>query len=182
MVKLKDIAEIRTGIFLKSSPTGTIAYIQIKDLLLDSPEKTAALVEYKPKMEINMLKKGDLLFAGKGTTYLCTIFNLEMQAVASTTLYIIRLNSSVVSPEFLCWYINHPKVVTEIKASQIGSSTPLILKSTLENFEIPTPSQARQKQMIEISNLLERESHLQQTIIEKRNQIVNQILINELNK
>ena len=40
----------------------------------------------------------------------------------------------------------------------------------------------RQKQMIEISKLLERETYLQKTIIEKRNQIVNQILINELNK
>lgn len=180
-MKIKDIADIRSGVYLNTSPLGTVTYLQIKDLMPNSAQATA-MVDYKPKMENNLLKKGDVLFAGKGTTYLCTIFNQDIQAVASTTLYIIRLHSNVVSPEFLCWYLNRPQIANEIKASQIGSSTPLILKSTLENIEIPTPSKAKQTQMLEITKILERETYLQKAIIEKRNQIVNQILINEINK
>ena len=50
MKKLKDIAEIRSGIFLNASPTGKISYLQMKDIMMDSPEKISAMGEYKPKM------------------------------------------------------------------------------------------------------------------------------------
>ena len=182
MTKLKDIAEIRSGIFLNSSPTGTISYLQMKHIMMDSPEKISAMVEYKPRMESNMLRRGDLLFAGKGTTYLCKIFNLDIKAVASTTLYTIRLHSDSISSEYLCWYLNLPNIVNEIKASQIGSSTPLIHKSTLENIEIPIPDHNTQKKVVEISELQKQEAHLLDAIAEKRTNIINQLLINEINK
>lgn len=182
MVQLKDIAEIRSGVYLNGSPGRDVAYLQMKDLQMDSPEKIASFVEYNPKMKRNLLQKGDLLFAGKGTTYLCTLFNLDIQAVASTTLYVVRLQNDNVLPEYLCWYLNQPSIKSKILASQIGSSTPLILKSTLEELEIPVPDKAIQRKVMEISKLQERETYLINTLAEKRASIVNQLLINEINK
>ena len=86
-VKLKDIAELYSGVYLKGSPTGKIACLQVKDLLMSSPETTATYIEYIPKLENYLLKKGDLLFAGKGTTYLCVVFDFNFPAVPSTTLF-----------------------------------------------------------------------------------------------
>lgn len=182
MIRLKDIAEIRSGVYLNSPPGDEVAYMQMKDLTMDSPEKIASFVEYNPKMEKYLLQKGDLLFAGKGTTYLCTLFNLDIKAVASTTLYVIRVQSDKVLPEYICWYLNHPNIVSKIRASQIGSATPLIHKSTLEELEIPVPDIATQRKVMEISRLQERETYLINTLAEKRASIVNQLLINELNK
>ena len=181
-IKLGDIARILSGVYSKGNPTGEIACLQIKDLQMSSPETTAMRIEYAHKLDSYMLKKGDLLFAGKGTTYLCKVFNLDIPAVPSTTLYSIRLHSSIVSPEYLCWYLNHPRVVASIKTAQAGSGTPLIHKPTLENLEIIVPDQEMQRLIVELASLQNREKEILEAIAEKRIQITNQILINELKK
>lgn len=182
IIKLGDIARILSGVYIKGNPTGRIACLQIKDLQMDSPETTAMRIEYARKLDSYMLRKGDLLFAGKGTTYLCKVFNLDIPAVPSTTLYSIRLHSSIVSSEYLSWYLNHPRVVASIKTAQAGSGTPLIHKPTLENLEIIVPDQETQRLIVELSSLQNREKEILEAIAEKRIQITNQILINELKK
>lgn len=181
-IKLREITKVLSGIYIKGNPTGEIACLQVKDLLMSSPETTASRIEYTPKIGSYMLKKGDLLFAGKGTTYLCKVFNLDIPAVPSTTLYSIRLHSHIVSPEYLCWYLNHPSVVATFKTIQAGSGTPLIHKPALENLEIIIPNQETQRLIVELSSLQKREKEILEAIAEKRMQITNQILINELNK
>lgn len=180
--KLGEIAQVLSGVYVKGNPTGEIACLQVKDLLMSSPESTASRIEYTDKLENYILKKGDLIFAGKGTTYLCKVFDLDIPAVPSTTLYSIRLRSSMVSPEYLCWYLNHPRVVASIKTAQAGSGTPLIHKPTLENLEIIVPDQETQRLIVELSSLQNREKEILEAIAEKRMQVTNQILINELNK
>ena len=181
-VKLRDIADIFSGVYAKGTPTGEVACLQVKDLFMSSPETTAARIELIPKLYNCMLKKGDLLFAGKGATYLCEIFNFDIMAVPSTTLYAIRLRTNAVSSEYLHWYLNHPSVVATIKTAQAGSGTPLIHKPTLENLEVIIPDQETQSLIVELSFLQKREKEILETIAMKRTQITNQILINELNK
>ena len=181
-VKLKDIAELYSGVYLKGSPMGKIACLQVKDLLMSSPDTTATCIEYIPKLENYLLKKGDLLFAGKGTTYLCVVFDFNFPAVPSTTLYSIKLRSDIITPEYLCWYLNHPSVVAAIKTAQAGTGTPIIHKPTLENLEIIVPDHDTQRRIVELSSLQKREKEILETIAEKRMQITNQILINELKK
>ena len=181
-VRLHNIAELTSGIYLKGSPAGKIAYLQVKDLLMTSPETTATRIEYIPKLDNYLLKKGDLLFAGKGTTYLCKVFDLNILAVPSTTLYSIRLCSNIISPEYLCWYLNHPSIVAAVKTAQAGTGTPLIHKPTLENLEIIIPDHETQQRIVELSYLQNREKEILEAIAEKRMQVTNQILINELKK
>lgn len=182
-MKLKQLADIQSGIYLRNLPIKRgVAYLQVTDLMMSIPELTATKVEYTPKLEKYMLRKGDLLFAGKGVTHLCKVFDYDIPAVPSTTLYYIRLNSDVVSPQYLCWYLNHPKVVAAIKTVQVGSGTPLIHKSTLEDLEIIIPDKEMQQRIVVLSELQKREAILLKAIAEKRVQITNQILINELNK
>ena len=181
-VRLQEVAEILSGVYLKSSPNGEIACLQVKDLLMPSPETTATRIDYVPKLDNYMLKKGDILFAGKGTTYLCVVFDLDLPAVPSTTLYSIRLRSNNISPDYLCWYLNHPSVVAAIKTAQAGTGTPLIHKPTLENLEIIIPDQETQRLIVKLSTLQKREKEILETIAEKRMQVTNQILINELKK
>jgi restriction endonuclease S subunit len=180
--RLTELAKVSSGIFAKGSPSGHIAYLQVKDLLMPSPETTASRIENSPKLRNYILNKGDLLFAGKGVTYLCEIFDLDIPAVPSTTLYSIKLHSDKILPDYLCWYLNHPKTVAFIKASQAGTGTPLTHKATLENIEIIIPSKKEQQQIVELSTLQKREKELINTIAEKREQLTNQILINELYK
>lgn len=181
-VRLGEITNILSGIYIKGSPTGEIACLQVKDLLMSSPETTASRIERSPKLDSYMLRKGDILFAGKGTTYLCMMFDLDIPAVPSTTLYSIRLQSDMVSPEYLCWYLNHPSVVAAIKTMQAGSGTPLIHKPALENLEVIIPDKKTQRLIVDLSSMQKREKEILEVIAEKRMQITNQILINELKK
>ncbi len=181
-IKLRNIANVFSGVYAKGTPTGEVACLQVKDLFMSSPETTATRIELIPKLYNCILKKGDLLFAGKGATYLCEIFNFDIMAVPSTTLYAIRLRSNVVSPEYLRWYLNHPCVVATIKTAQAGSGTPLIHKPTLENLEVIVPDQRTQDLIVGLSFLQKREKEILEAIAMKRMQITNQILINELNK
>ena len=132
---LSEIAEVSSGVFLQTEPFGDVSYLQIKDLLSESPEKTASKVALSQKNERYLLKKGDLLFAGKGTTYLCKVFDLIIPAIASTTLYIIRLTSKDILPDYLCWYLNQPNVMAMMKAQQVGTGTPLIHKQVEEKSD-----------------------------------------------
>ncbi|MBO4431814.1 MAG: restriction endonuclease subunit S [Bacteroidaceae bacterium] len=182
-ISLKRIADIQSGVYIRNLPVKRgVAYLQVKDLMMPAPDLTATKVEYMPKLEKYMLQRGDLLFAGKGANHLCKVFDHDIPAIPSTTLYYIRLHSDVVSPQYLCWYLNHPKVVAAIKTVQVGSGTPLIHKPTLENLEIIIPDKETQQRIVALSELQKREEFLLKAIAEKRVQITNQILINELNK
>ena len=180
--KVSEIAEVVSGVYLQTAPYGEVAYLQIKDLLSESPEKTASKVILSPKNERYLLAKGDLLFAGKGTTYLCKVFDLDIPAIASTTLYIIRLTSKDILPDYLCWYLNQPSMMAMMKTQQVGTGTPLIHKQVVEDFEIPVPNTDSQRQIVELAKLQAREKELYQAIAKKRQLITNQLIMNKLNK
>lgn len=180
--RVSEIAEVASGVYLQASPYGEVAYLQIKDLLSESPEKTASKVTLSAKNERYLLAKGDLLFAGKGTTYLCKVFDLKFPAIVSTTLYIIRLTSKDILPDYLCWYLNQPSVMAAMKVQQVGTGTPLIRKQVVEDFEIPVPEIDTQRQIVELDKLQTREKELYQAIAEKRQLITNQLIMNKLNK
>ena len=179
---LSEIAEVFSGVYLQAEPYGDVSYLQIKDLFSESPEKTASKVTLSPKNERYLLAKDDLLFAGKGTTYLCKVFDLDIPSIASTTLYIIRLASKDILPDYLCWYLNQPSVMAVIKAQQVGTGTPLIHKQVVENFEVPIPDIDTQRQIVELAKLQTREKELYLAIAEKRQLITNQLIMNKLNK
>lgn len=180
--KIKNIAKILSGVYLRPSPSGKITYLQASDLQMSPSEKTTLKVDFVPKLSRYMLQQGDILFAGKGTKYLCQTFNLNIQAVPSTTLYIIRPDRKQVLPEYLCWFLNLPQTETTIKATQVGSSMPMIPKSALEELEVPVPDLATQSHILEIANLQQREQQLLSAIAEKRTQITNQILYKFINE
>lgn len=179
---IQEFAKIQSGVFLNTAPQGEIAYLQIKDLLADSPEKTASRIPYSPKLDKHLLQKSDLLFAGKGTSNLCRVVDFELPAIASTTFYIIRINDGGILPDYLCWYLSQPKTLATIKAGQVGTGTPLIRKQVLENLEIAIPDLKTQRQIVELAKLQTREKELHLAIADKRQLINNQLIMNKLNK
>lgn len=179
---LSEIAEVVSGVYLQTEPYGDVSYLQIKDLLSEAPEKTASKVVLSEKNERYLLAKGDLLFAGKGTTYLCKVFDLDIPAIASTTLYIIRLTSKGILPDYLCWYLNQPNVMAMMKTQQVGTGTPLIHKQVVEDFEIPVPDLETQQRIVELVKLQAKEKELYRAIAEKRQLITNQLIMNKLNQ
>ena len=104
----------------------------------------------------------------------------KKKAVASTSFFVIRLKTSAVLPDYLCWFLRQPSVITYFKTHQAGSATPLIHKPAVENLEIPVPSLEEQKTIVAIAHLSKREMELQLAIIEKKQSITQQLLMNKI--
>lgn len=177
---LKDLAEILSGIYAKMDPNGEIAYLQTKDCPNSVVTKYASRVLQTPKMQKNLLQDGDILFASKGVNYLSVVFREQEKAVASTSFFVIRLKSSLITPEYLSWFLRQPTTKTYFKINRAGSVTPLIHKPAVENLEVPVPTLEEQNIIVNIANLSQREKEIQQEIIEKKQIIVQQLLMNKI--
>lgn len=175
----KDIANIFSGIYERTDPNGDIIYLQTKDCSDSIVTKYASRVFLTPKAQKNLLQNNDILFACKGTNYLCLTYNQEEDAVASTSFFVIRVKSDKVLPEYLCWFLRQPATKNYFKTFQTGSATPLIRKQNVDELEINIPELHTQTLIVKIDKLSKREKHLQETIIKRKELIIKQLLMNK---
>lgn len=160
---LKNIATIQTGVFAKPIPSGEIVYLQAKYF----DENGELIGELYPdlnadgKIEKHLLKSGDVLFSAKGTKNFAACYETEnIPAVASTSFFVIRLQSKEILPGYLTWFLNHPDTQCLIKGKAIGTSIPSISKVVLEELEIAIPSIHKQELILQIHKLQNREKKL----------------------
>lgn len=178
-IKLKDIAEIFSGIYEKTDKGGNVVYLQTKDCGDTVATRNASYVFLNTKTRKNLLRQGDVLFACKGVNYICSIYRGKEKAVASTSFFVIRLKSDGLSPEYLCWFLRAPMTESYFKTFQVGSGTPLIRKQNVEELEIPVPSPYTQQLIVNIARLAQREKFLQETIIRRKQLVLQQLLMNK---
>lgn len=179
-IYLKEVAEVLSGVYEKTDPDGEITYLQTKDCTDTIVTRHASRVFQTSKMHKNLLHEGDILFTSKGVNYLSVVFREQEKAVASTSFFVIRLKSPIVTPEYLCWFLRQPSVEAYFKTYQVGSATPLIHKPAVENLEIPIPSLTEQNIIVKIADLSQREKELQHAIIEKKHIIMQRLLMNKI--
>lgn len=182
--KLKDIASILSGTYQKECPEGNVFYLQVKDFRSLHLENGTLkpTVQDTENLAKHILWDNDLLFAAKGTSNFCTLYNKEMgMAVASSAFFIIRVRSANILPEYICWYLNTPQIIGMLQTGAVGSSTPSITKPMLGEIEIPLPSVEIQQKIIACEHLKNREHELQLLLAEKKKRLIDQILINIIN-
>ena len=179
---ISHIANIQTGIFAKPISEGQIVYLQAKHFdengqLISSlhPDLKAENITDK-----HLLQHGDVLFAAKGTKNFAAWYEIKnLPAVASTSFFVIRLQENFqdkILPEFLVWFINHPRSQKILKAKAMGTSIVSISKSVLEELEIYIPDLQTQKTILKITHLRNSEKNLKQQIeILREKQIQQQI-------
>lgn len=180
---LKHITSIQTGVFAKPIQKGDVVYLQAKHFD-ESGELAETLypdLDLDSKIEKHLLKKGDVLFAAKGSKNFATWYeNEKIPAVASTSFFVIRLIDNNVLPGYLTWFLNHPDTQILLKGQARGSSIASISKAVLSELEIPVPSIQKQELILRIFKLRNMERNLRQQIenlreIEIQNSLINAI-------
>lgn len=179
-IHLKGLADVLSGVYEKPDPEGEVACLQTKDCADAVVVKLASRVRLTTRVQKNLLRPGDVLFAAKGVNYLSVVFREPDLAVASTSFFVIRPKSPAVTPEFLCWFLRHPSVMAYFKAHQAGSATPLIHKPAVENLVVPVPPLEQQQRIVELARLSRRARELQLQLIEKRETLMQQLLMNKI--
>ena len=180
---LKYITNIQTGVFAKPIQKGKIVYLQAKhfDANGEISETLYPDLELNSKLEKHLLKKGDVLFAAKGSKNFATWYNNnEMPAVASTSFFVIRLTDKNVLPGYLTWLLNHPGTQILLKKQARGSSIASISKAVLSELEISVPSIQKQKLILKIFKLRNREKKIKQQIEKLREKEIQNLLINAI--
>lgn len=178
-VKIKNIAIIRSGIYLKELPDGDAIYLQVKDfnesrLMYDHLKQT---VIFSGKSSNHILQQGELLFAAKGTSNFCVKYPAVIgNAVASSAFFVIKVDDGRVLPDFLAWFLNLPDTLSLLRSQAVGTATPSITKRMLEELSLNLPDIQTQKKIVEFSHLQKRESELFSEIEQKRNLLNNALL------
>ena len=92
-IKLKHIASTQTGFFAKPVFGGEVLYLQAKHFNEAGQISTGLLPDLMADSisERHLLKRGDVLFAAKGTKNFAVVYDIDELAVASTSFFVIRL-------------------------------------------------------------------------------------------
>jgi restriction endonuclease S subunit len=186
VIKIQDIADIRSGVHFNNTPNGEVYMLQIKDF----DTRGRPVCPLKPALERNdsikkrFLTEGDLLFAAKGTTNFCTIYHNEpAPAVVSSSFLVLKITRpNEILPEYLCWFLNRDDVLLYFRNKMAGSVMPSITKTMLGAYEMEMPSLAVQEKIVAIAALQQREYELYEKIAKFRKTIINRQLINIIQK
>jgi restriction endonuclease S subunit len=185
MTRIKDIATVQTGVYLKESPVGEVHYLQVKDFDANAqPTVFYPSIVRKNKIGKYLLSEGDLLFAAKGFVNFCAVFREKWgAAVASSSFLVLKIKDrNVILPEYLSWTLNREDVCAIFKIMTAGSVMPSISKATRENFGISVPAIAVQSKIVAVADLERQEQALRKQIAERRNQLISKQLIKIINQ
>ncbi|OYU79947.1 MAG: hypothetical protein CFE23_11880 [Flavobacterium sp. BFFFF1] len=175
---VKQLSIIKSGVFAKSQANPNLFYIQASDFDDERNWKKnlkPSLV-LNPSLQKHVLNNGDILFVAKGRMFFAVVYKGEYSpAVASGTFLIIKTDHQRLIPEFLAWYLNHPKTIIFLDQLSKGSSMPMISKSVLEEIEITLPTITQQEKITELSALQQKEQQLLTRIQFLHNDYVNEL-------
>lgn len=180
---MSDIGVIQTGIYAKTAVKGEVAYVQARHFDEDGRQLEKFLTEL-PLSEIkrqHLLVEGDVLFAAKGTKNFAVAVAKDWgQAVASTSFFVIRLNTADVFPSYVAWFINHPTQQQKLKAMARGTAIASIGREALVDMEIPIPPRHLQELIVKIEELRKRENSIKKQLEELREQYLQQLLLKSI--
>jgi len=183
---LKDIASIQMGYSfrsrLQSTDTGSIAVIQMKDLMDDNTVNlnNLILIDIDKFNDNHYVKKGDLIFRSRGL-YATSAIVLDDPgiAVVSAPLLKVRVTSSAVMPEYLNWFISQLPAQIFLASRAGGTTQKMISKEALEELEVFVPPLEKQKAIVALAALAEEEQRIMKKLAIKRKQYISATLIRE---
>lgn len=185
-IQLKKLATIQTGIYAQTAVFNEVLYLQVKHfsdngILIDNVTPELPL---NSQTEKHLLAHGDVIFAAKGSKNVTVMYNSNYgHAVASSSFLVIKIQESFKShilPEYVCWYLNHPKTQDTIKLQARGSSIPSISKHVLEELPIEIPPMQKQHIIVKIARLHAKEQDIIKQIQILKNQYIQQRLLSIL--
>jgi hypothetical protein len=179
--RLGDLAQVTTGFPFRGKVLpeegGDLAVLQIKDLSTQGELDlaTALRIHSNRTHHKHLLMPGDVLLQSRGTQNPVAVFDSSTRAIAALGLHIIRLQPNVLRPEFLFWYLNHPKTQERLRDVARGSTVAFIAKSDAEDFAVPVPPLALQTQVITVDRLRRQERRLAAQADRLRNEYIDTV-------
>lgn len=183
---LHQIASLHSGIYARPQPLADTLYLQVNDFDVHGGFKNKAvpLLHSRRLKPAHLLQEGDILFAAKGTNNFAALYTPgPTPAVASTSFIVIRLRQlfqNPILPAFLAWQLNHPAVLDGLKKRATGSTMPVITLPQLAAAMLQVPPLQKQKAIIELHALHQKEKRLLQRQAQLKETFMQQALLHNI--
>ena len=169
---------------IKHLHNGGVRVIQLKDFedSYTSLGDDCYLVDSDKIKNKYYLEAGDVLFTSKGTNNFALVFKEidNIPTIASSAIFVIKVDRNKANPDFVAWYINQSKVQNYFKTNEAGTYNTSINKTTLEETPIVLPELEVQNNIAKIANLHNQELALSNKVIELKNKLITTQLLNIL--
>ena len=176
MINLNQVCDISSGYpfrgKIEESNESNVKVIQMKDVSLDKPINWSECltVELNGRRAPDYLRSGDILFVARGNrNYAVQIDEIpeDTQAVASPHFFVIGVQDTSLTPDFLTWFLNQTPCQNYFEQNAEGTMAKSIRRSVLEQTPIAIPSLQKQAAIVKLHK-----SHIQ------HNYVIQQLLAN----
>ena len=182
-MNLHQIAEIRTGYAFRDrvrpSVDGDVMVLQMGDLARNESDQIVVLA--LPGLRTQQcVQAGDVIFRARGKNHLATVapeLFVRSQTVLAAPLMTLRPKAGQVLPAYLEWFINLPSTQRALSDLAGGTYVKTINKAALEMIEVPVPSLAKQKGIVEMSALAVKEHKILTRLADAKAKQMERILM-----
>jgi len=182
---LDEIADVRMGLTLRGTDASKrtvkegLHYLRISDLSEGGKLVISETQPIDPALDPDQrhrVKPGDIVLANRGTRMTAALIPENLDAVASSQLFVVRLKSSKILPAFLHAFLNLQKTQEHLRSHARGTYVQTLSISILRSLQIPLLPLETQQKIASLSELADEERRLITELSQKRTQFLNQSL------
>lgn len=183
-MRLIDLCKLSSGRHFRSQPDGTVYYLKATDFDQDFQLKEdlePSVLEDKHYSKL-LLEDGDVMVVLKGPRFFAATYREELvPAMASSAFATLkRINQKKVLPEYVAWFINHPRTQTWLSGKAMGTSMPSLSLKTLGELQIQLPPLEIQQSIVNIDRLRRRERQITSELSHLKDILLNEQLFHSL--
>lgn len=180
---LKRVADVFGGVRPPrqadlSAPLSEVRLLQPRDLA-----PGAIQWDMLPQLAANpdsrhQLRPGDVLVQLRPAAVPATLVSVQPPnpVVVSNHIAVVRPEVRRVLPGYLASILNHPETKLRIQARTSGTTVPFLSLRSLKELELPLPSLANQKEVVEVDRLRRRFHDLTSKKTRLADRLVNEII------
>lgn len=180
---LSEISKIHPGVYIKSTEfvdEGSHVYLNLRDFDEDFQlNNELTRVDFEGKSQF-IADKNSILFSVR---IKFKAYQLPQSAgeqfVASTSFVILKPDENRILKDYLIWFLNHSEELKKLNETQTKSTRmPYLNLKTIQNLVIDVPHIEKQKEIVQINKLLEKEKKLTHNILELKEIYIQNLLNN----
>jgi len=165
----------------RPDPNGSFSFVRIGDISQDGTLRTEDFSRIEPNESVNeelWLRPGDVLFPNRGTRTTALAFPLDQpRTIVGPQFFIVRPDQRMVEPAYLAWFLRSAESVVHFESRRKGTYVQIIQRSDLAELEIPLPSLAKQRKIVEVATLALQERELTERLLQLKWRLANEQLV-----
>ncbi|SRR6266576_1826182 len=182
MKRIADIASVFSGYHFRGGVNhvadGRYVVIQAKDVddSFHFDRERLVRVNLEADPERYLVRQGDVVFLSRGVRpWALPIVEPIGDTVVPSSFYILRADPQRVRPEYLAWFLNHPKTQVTLGDIAKGSNIPFISIREFGDFPVQIPALRIQEKIVGLAHLSDREQHLLRELATLRGQLIDAV-------